>query len=74
MINSIICIIGIAIIVNPSINIEDKIKHIIGSLCVVFGSFIISIGFIIMKEIGKDVPPPIITSYFHIMVILTTGF
>lgn len=73
MINSIICIIGVTIIVNPTTNIENNITHIIGCLFVLFGCFIISIGFIIMKEIGKTVPPTIIISYLHIIVMLITG-
>ncbi|CAD8110226.1 unnamed protein product [Paramecium sonneborni] len=71
--NSIICIIGIVLVVNPTITVEDPFMHIIGCSCILICSVIQSLGFIIMKKIGTEVPSTITTSYFHIMVIITSS-
>lgn len=40
LLNSFICIIGIALIVNPTVTVEDPFMHIIGSLCILICSVI----------------------------------
>lgn len=38
--NSIVCIIGITLIVNPTVNVENPLMHIIGCICVLWCSII----------------------------------
>ncbi|CAD8076451.1 unnamed protein product [Paramecium primaurelia] len=71
--NSIICIIGIVLVVNPTVTVDDPLMHIVGCLCILICSVIQSLGFIIMKKIGPEVPSTITTSYFHIMIIITSS-
>ena len=49
LINSFICIIGIILVVNPTITVEDPFMHIVGCLSILICSVIQSLGFIIMK-------------------------
>lgn len=73
LLNSIICIIGIVLIVNPTLTVDDPFMHIIGCLSILICSVIQSLGFIIMKKIGPEVPTTVSTSYFHVMVIISSS-
>ncbi|CAK89954.1 unnamed protein product (macronuclear) [Paramecium tetraurelia] len=69
MINTLICIIGIVLIVNPKISQDNDMKRIMGCLSVLVCSIIQAAGFSRLKQIGKDVRPTITTFYFHIATI-----
>lgn len=67
--NSFICILGIALIVNPKFSGENDVQRIVACLGILVCSIIQATGFIMMRSIGKEVRPTIITFYFHLTVI-----
>ncbi|CAD8131178.1 unnamed protein product [Paramecium sonneborni] len=72
-INSIICIVGITLASNPTINVEDPFMHIIGCLSILICSVVQSISYITMKQIGSEVSSSVVTSYYQIMIIITSS-
>ncbi|CAD8109753.1 unnamed protein product [Paramecium sonneborni] len=73
MINTFICIIGIVLIMNPKLSQKNDMQRIIACLSVLLCSVLQAYGFIKLKQIGKEIRPTIITSYFHLAVILVMG-
>ncbi|CAD8104327.1 unnamed protein product [Paramecium sonneborni] len=71
--NSILCIIGVTLIANPSIQSQDPLQHVIGCVSILICSIVQSYAFIIMKQIGTKIPSSVTVTYFHfIMLILSS--
>ncbi|CAD8193465.1 unnamed protein product [Paramecium pentaurelia] len=73
LINSIICIVGIGLVSNPTLSTEDPFMHIIGCFSILLCSIVQSFSYITMKQIGSEVSATIVTSYFHIMIIISSS-
>ncbi|CAD8193339.1 unnamed protein product [Paramecium pentaurelia] len=71
--NSILCIIGVILIANPSFQSKDPIQHIIGCLCILICSIIQSYAFIIMKQIGTQIPSSVTVTYFNIIMLFLSS-
>ncbi|CAK93526.1 unnamed protein product (macronuclear) [Paramecium tetraurelia] len=71
--NSILCIIGVILIANPQLKSQDQLQHVIGCLCILACSIIQSYAFIIMKQIGTEIPSSVTVTYFNVIMLFLSS-